>query len=156
MKNFTTYLFVMLMAMFWIFRIMVAFFYNIGIDFITVPIDLTFEIVLLFLTFISMILVVKRSMLGGLMYLLGNGLYFGYYIYTILTTMNGTLSLQNSTDLLFAVIGIILPLLVVGDTLLDKNRKAHPIDKKTDWFYTNKDYERKLDERADKNQYRIS
>ena len=64
MKNFTTYLFVMLMAMFWIFRIMVAFFYNLGIDFITVPIDLSFEIVLLFLTFISMILIVKRSLLG--------------------------------------------------------------------------------------------
>ena len=103
-----------------------------------------------------MILVVKRSILGGLIYLLGNGLYFGYYMYTILANMNGSLSLQNSTDLIFAVIGIILPLLVVGDTVLDKNRKEHPTDKKTDWFYNNKEYERKLDERADKNQYRIS
>ena len=36
----------------------------------------------------------------------------------------------------------------------DKNRKAHPKDKKTDWFYKNEQYDRKLDERADKNNYR--
>lgn len=155
MKNVTTYLFVMLMAMFWIFRIIVAFCYNLGVDFITEPIDLNFEIVLLFLTFFAMILVIKRSMLGGLIYLAGNGLYFGYYIFNILTT-NGEITLQNYTDLMFAVIGIILPLLIVIDTLLDKNRKAHPTDKKTDWFYKNKDYDREVDERADKNQYRIS
>jgi len=28
------------------------------------------------------------------------------------------------------------------------------VDKQTDWFYKNKEYDRKLDERADKNQYR--
>ncbi len=154
MKNFTTYLFVMFMAMFWVFRIIVAFCYNLGIDFITVPIDLNFEIVLLFLTFISMILVIKRSMLGGLIYLAGNGLYFGYYIYSLLTSMSAGLTLQNYTDLIFAVIGIVIPLLIVFDTLLDRNRKAHPVDKKTDWFYKNKDYDRVKDERADKNQYR--
>lgn len=155
MKNLTTYLFVILMAMFWIFRIIVAFCYNLGVDFITQPIDLNFEIVLLFLTFVAMILVIKRSMLGGLIYLAGNGLYYGYYVFNILTA-NQTMSLQNYTDLMFAIIGIVLPLLVVGDTVLDKNRKAHPTDKKTDWFYKNKDYDREIDERADKNQYRIS
>ncbi len=155
MKNLTTYLFVMLMAMFWIFRIIVAFCYNLGVDFITQPIDLNFEIVLLFLTFIAMILVVKRSMLGGLIYLAGQGLYYGYYIFTLLTE-NQTMSAQNCIDLIFAAMGIILPLLIVFDTLLDKNRKAHPTDKKTDWFYKNKDYDREMDERADKNQYRIS
>lgn len=155
MKNLTTYLFVMLMAMFWIFRIIVAFCYNLGVDFITQPIDLNFEIVLLFLTFIAMILVVKRSMLGGLIYLAGHGLYYGYYIFTLLTE-NQTMSAQNYIDLIFAAMGIILPLLIVFDTLLDKNRKAHPTDKKTDWFYKNKDYDREMDERADKNQYRIS
>ena len=55
---------------------------------------------------------------------------------------------------MFAVIGIILPLLIVIDTLLDKNRKAHPVDKQTDWFYKNKDFDREVDERADRNQYR--
>lgn len=63
MKNLTTYLFVMFMGMFWAFRIVVALLYSLGIDFITVPMDMNFEIILLFLTLISMILVVKRNTL---------------------------------------------------------------------------------------------
>ena len=38
-------------------------------------------------------------------------------------------------------------------TLLDRD-KNNPKDKKTDWFYTNEQYDRQLDERADKNNYR--
>ena len=156
MKNFTTYLFVIFMAMFWIFRIIVAFCYNLGVDFVTTPIDFNFEIVLLFITFFAMILVVKRSMLGGLIYFVSYGLYFGYYIYNILVNMGEATTMQSYTDLIFAAMGIILPLLVLFDLMLDRNRKEHPKDKKTDWFYQNEEYDRKLDERADKNQYRIS
>lgn len=155
MKKLTTYLFVMFMGIFWIFRIIVAFCDNLGVEFITKPLDFDFEIVLLFSTFISMVLVIKRSMLGGIIYLIGNGLYFGYSIYNILLLANTGLTMQNYTDLMFSVIGIILPILVIMDLLQDKNRKDHPVDKKTDWFYKNKEYDRKLDERADKNNYRI-
>lgn len=150
MKNFTTYLFVMFMAMFWVFRIIVAACYNLGVNFITAPLDLNYEIVLLFLTFVSMILVIKRSILGGIIYLIGNGLYFGMVIYQGLTATG-----SNYVDVLFALIGVALPFLVLFDLLLDKNRKVHPVDKKTDWFYKNKDYDRQLDERADKNQYKF-
>ena len=41
------------------------------------------------------------------------------------------------------------------DIFLNKDRKGSTRDKKTDWFYTNKDYDRKLDDRADKNQYKF-
>ena len=61
MKNLTTYLFVIFMAMFWVFRIVVSFCYSLGVNFITVPMDLNFEIILLFLTFFSMILLIKRK-----------------------------------------------------------------------------------------------
>ncbi len=70
MKSLTTYLYVTFMGMFWIFRIIVAFCYNLGIDFVTAPIDLNFEIVLLFLTFVAMILVVKRNIFGAIIYLI--------------------------------------------------------------------------------------
>lgn len=150
MKNFTTYLFVIFMAMFWVFRMIVAVCYNLGVNFVTAPLDLNYEVVLLFLTFISMILVIKRSVLGGIIYLIGNGIYFGMTIYQGLFG-----SSANYVDTFFAFIGILLPLLVLFDLLLDKNRKDHPVDKKTDWFYKNKDYDRKLDERADKNQYKF-
>ena len=150
MKNFTTYLFVMFMGMFWTFRIIVAILYNLDINFVTVPLDLNYEVVLLFLTFISMILVIKRSILGGIIYLIGNGLYFGMTLYKGLIGSG-----VSYPDMFFALIGITLPLLVLFDLLLDKNRKTHPVDKKTDWFYKNKDYDRQLDERADKNQYKF-
>lgn len=54
----------------------------------------------------------------------------------------------------FEFIGLIIPLAALFDVLLDRNRKEHPVDKKTDWFYKNKDFDRKLDDRADKNNYR--
>lgn len=76
MKNLTTYLFVIFMAMFWIFRMIVALLYNLGIDFITVPMDLNYEIILLFLTLISMVLIIKRSIFGGVIYLIRKWLIF--------------------------------------------------------------------------------
>ena len=53
-----------------------------------------------------------------------------------------------------SLVGMIIPIAVLLDLLLDKGRKAHPVDKKTDWFYKNKQFDRELDERADKNNYR--
>ena len=58
------------------------------------------------------------------------------------------------TNLFFDAIGILIPLIALIDVLLDKIEKLNPTDKKTDWFYKNKDYDRQLDERADKNNYR--
>ena len=57
-------------------------------------------------------------------------------------------------NVLFSLVGVALPLFTFFDLLLDKNRKNNPKDKKTDWFYNNKDFDRKLDDRADKNNYR--
>ena len=62
--------------------------------------------------------------------------------------------MNSYIDLLVALVGIAIPLFAFFDVLLDRNRKAHPTDKKTDWFYKNAEYDRKMDERADKNQYR--
>ena len=64
------------------------------------------------------------------------------------------LSMQAYTDMFFALIGVALPIVALFDILFDKSRKANPTNKKTDWFYKNEQYDRKLDERADKNNYR--
>ena len=42
---------------------------------------------------------------------------------------------------------------MLDESLLDKNRKLNPKDKKTDWFYQNEEFDRKLDDRADKNNF---
>lgn len=155
MKNFTTYLFVMFMAMFWVFRIIVAFCYNLGVDFVTVPLDLNLEIVLLFLAFICMILIVKRSMLGAIIYLIGYGLYFGTSLYNVLTGVTSAVGINYYTEILFSVIGLILPISILLDMILDRNRRANPKDQKTDWFYKGKQYDRQFDKRADRNEYKF-
>ena len=104
----------------------------------------------------AIILIVKRKLVGSLLYLAIHAVYFGGDVTDKLNIManNGQLTVAQSTDFIFSVIGIILPLAVLLDLLLDKNRKENPKDKKTDWFYKNEEFDRKLDDRADKNNYR--
>ena len=159
MRNLSTYLLVIFMVMFWIFRIIVTFMYELGSDFAgIVPLNKALEIILLFVVLICIILIVKRKMIGALIYLLAYGLYFGTDLTTKLTAMFGDMTQEitmgTSLSMFVSLIGVILPLAVLIDLLLDKQRKANPKDKKTDWFYKNEAYDRKLDERADKNNYR--
>lgn len=155
MKNLSTYLLVMFVAMFWVFRVIVAFCSNIGVEFMVQPYDFTFEIVLLFLTLVTTVLIAKRNMLGAVIYLIGYWLYFGATLLNIMSKISEGATMNSYVEILVAGIGIILPLAVLIDTLLDKNRKANPVDKKTDWFYKNKDYDRQFDERADRNEYKF-
>ena len=157
MKKFSTYLSVMFMVVFWIIRIIITLASELGKDFMGVtPINEGFEIAILFATLLCLILVVKRKMLGSLLYLTLHAIYFGGDVTEKLNIMaqNEPLTVAQSTDLIFSMIGIILPLAVLIDLLLDKNRKNNPKDKKTDLFYKNEDFDRKLDDRADKNNYR--
>ena len=68
--------------------------------------------------------------------------------------INQTLPTEQYMGTLFELFALELAIAALFDVLLDKNRKAHPTDKKTDWFYKGKQYDRQLDERADKNNYR--
>lgn len=157
MKKFSTYLLVMFMAVFSIIRIIVTIMSQLGKDFMgMVPMNEAFEIGILFATLVCMILIVKRKLTGAIVYLVLHAIYFGGDITNKLSILasNETLSLAQSTELMFSMLGIILPLAVLIDLLLDKNRKDNPKDKKTDWFYKNEEFDRKLDDRADKNNYR--
>lgn len=159
MRNLSTYLLVIFMVMFWIFRIMVTFMYELGSDFAgIIPLNKTLEIVLLFVVLLCIILIAKRKMIGALIYLLSYGLYFGTDLTTKLTAifedMTQEITMGTSLSMFVSLIGVALPLAVLIDLLLDKQRKANPKDKKTDWFYKNEAFDRKLDDRADKNNYR--
>ncbi len=161
MKNLSTWMLVMFMAMFWALRIIVAFTYEMGTDFGGIqPFNQTMEIVLLFVVLVCMILIIKRKIIGALIYLLTYGMYFGTNLFAGITTIvagNIEVSLSGMTfylNTLISLVGIILPVAIVFDLLLDKNRKANPKDKKTDWFYNNEQFDRKVDDRVDKNNYR--
>lgn len=161
MKNFSTWMLVMFMAMFWVFRIIVAFTYELGADFGGIePFNQTVEIILLFVVLVCMILIVKRKIVGALIYLLAYGMYFGTNLVTGISTIataNPDVSISEMElylNTFVSLIGIVIPVAILFDLLLDKNRKANPKDKKTDWFYKNEQFDRKLDDRADKNNYR--
>ena len=157
MKNFSTWLLACFMVMFWVFRIIVALMAQLNQEFFVTPFDETMEIILLFIVLLCLVLVVKRKMAGALIYLFAYGMYFGSDVATKLSALfedASQLGLNDYTALIISLIGIILPIAVLLDLLADKNRKAHPKDKKTDWFYKNEAYDRKLDDRADKNNYR--
>lgn len=58
---------------------------------------------------------------------------------------------QNS---IIGIIGIIIALCIVINIAFEKVKLRHFTDKKTDWYFDNDKYDRKFDDRADKNQYR--
>ena len=156
MKNFSTWMLVMFMAMFWMFRVIVAIMPEFGTTLGSiVPLNGQVEIILSFVVLVCMILVVKRKLLGAIIYVIAYGMYFGADLFNkVSLIMEGTLSNDGMLNALISFIAIVLAVAVLFDLLVDKGRKANPKDKKTDWFYNNEQFDRKLDERADKNNYR--
>ena len=155
MKNFSTWMLVMVMVMFWVFRVIVAVMPEFGTTLGGIaPLNQNLEIILSFVVLVCIVLIVRRKLIGALIYLLAYGMYFGVdVINNIQTVLNGA-SMETALNVYISIIGIILPIAVLADLLLDKGRKANPKDKKTDWFYNNEQFDRKLDERSDKNNYR--
>ena len=134
MKNFSTWLLVCFMVMFWAFRIVVTLMAELHQDFGgIVPLNKILEIILLFVVLVCIILVVKRKMIGALMYLLSYGIYFGTDILKNINTIievEGQLPATTFMNLFVSFIGVILPIAVLLDMLVDKNRKNNPKDKK--------------------------
>ena len=70
MKTVLNWLLVMFAIMFWVFRLVVTFLYSMKIHFMFVPYDMNIEVILLFVTVLSIILISKRKLLGGILYFL--------------------------------------------------------------------------------------
>lgn len=156
MRSVSSYLLLFLMVIFWVFRIVVAFTTSMGIEIGFEPLDMNTEIILLFVTLLCIGLVGKRKLIGAIIYVIAYGMYFGVDLYNnIINIVDGaTLTLTQGTNFLISFIGVIIPVAVLFTLLVDKNRTNHPVDNKTDWFYKNEEFDRKVDERADQNQYR--
>lgn len=162
MSNFSTWLLAIFMVMFWLFRAVVAVCTQYSIDLLGITAyNLTFEIIIAFVTVLCIILVIKRKLLGSLFYLLIYGMYFGEHLFNnIIPLIQG--ELQMTPDLVMNLlcdgIAIILAIFVVFDMVVDKGRKVNPIDKKTDWYFKNEKYDEELkarDQREDKNEYKF-
>lgn len=154
MKSVTSWLLVMFMIMFWIFRIAVAFQAQYAKDLGGfIALDYQIEVPLLFLTVLCFILVLKRFLIGGILYMASYGYYFGTYIMKNLS-FNEVMSTEITQNILVSALGVILAFCVLIDLIIAKTRKRDPKDQKTDWFFQNEQYDRKKDSREDKNEYR--
>ena len=155
MKKLSSWLIAIFAFLFWGFRFVATVLYAVGTELVLTPMDMSMEIVLLFITFICICFIPKRKLLAVTIYLVAHLFYYGMYIYqNIVAIINNTASLELYMNIFVALIGVIIPVAAFFDVLLDKSRKANPKDKKTDWFYNNEKFDRDLDERADKNNYR--
>lgn len=154
MQKFSTWMVLSLDIVFWIVRIIATYTSAMAIDFMITPINLNTEIMLLFVALLCFVLIAKRKLLGVILYLVSYLGYFGVDLWNNLVLTNGQISTANYMNVFFSFIGIALPIFTMLDWLLDKNKQLHPTDKKTDWYYTNKKYDIKKDEREDKNNYR--
>ena len=158
MKNVSSWLLVFFIGIFWMFRIAVTLSSQFGGDFGGfIVFDNTLEIGLLFFTLLCLILILKRVIWGGILYFIANCLYFGGYIvnnfFPALLNPEGIdmIVLQNS---IVGILGIVLALCAIIDIAAQKVTAKHFTDNKTDWYFNNEKYDREMDERADKNQYR--
>lgn len=162
MSNFSTWIIAIFMIMFWLFRAIVALCTQYSIDFLGLEAySFNFEVIIAFITIICIVLVVKRKMVGSLIYLVIYGAYFGEHLVANLILVlqgNATITMDLSMNLISDVIAIVLALFSVIDMLIDKERKINPVDKKTDWYFKNEKYDKELkerDQREDKNEYKF-
>ena len=156
MVSLFSYLITFMAVLFWIFRVIVTIMFDWGKDFFAVPLNEYLEIAVIFATLPCLLLVIKRNIIGAAAYLGIYAAYFGTALYESITKINESgVTIADSANLACVVAGIVIAVLVFIDVLFNKNRSLGKSNKKADWFYDNKDYDREFDERADRNQYRI-
>lgn len=162
MANFSTILLAIFMVMFWLFRAIVALCTQFSVDLLgIVAYNFNWEVIIAFATLLCILLVVKRKLIGALGYLMLYGVYFGeHFVAALITVIKGqaTLTVDLSMNLISDLVAIALAIFVLLDMLIDKGRKANPIDRKTDWYFKNEKYDEELkarDQREDHNEYKF-
>ena len=156
MKRMSSWLLVFFMVLFWVFRVIVAIETQTGQDFGGfIAFDFKMEIAMLFLTIICFILVLKRNLIGGIIYLGGYVYYFGgYLLVDAFPKISNGVDMSLVQNMAVAILAIFIALFVFLDIIIDRKTNNNHKDNKTDWFFKNEKLDRKMDERADTNQYR--
>lgn len=148
-----SYLNLIMVVIFWVVRIIATIATSLGKEIPITVFNMNVEIALLFITFFCFILILRRKILGAFVYMLSYAGYFGTYLFTKLSS--GEIIQAGYLDIFIATLGVVVSILVFLDIGLNKNQKNFSLHKKTDWFYKNEQFNRQLDERADKNQYKF-
>ncbi len=155
MESFANWMIVIFLVMFWIFRVIVAYFYAKGQEFMVAPISLEIEIIMLFISIICIACIVKKYKVGGFVYFGISLCYYGLDLYNDFTGIVSGSSFQNlgrASQIFASVVGMSLAIAALIDVLSYDLKTTE--NKNTEWFFNSK-VERQKDERDDKNQYRI-
>jgi hypothetical protein len=156
MTTLFSYLLTFLGVIFWGFRAVITVLYELKVDCFATPLNLNMEIVVLFATLPCLLLVFKRNIIGAAGYFGIYGAYFGTALYDAFMNVKDVgYTVMNVSDILLLIAGVLIPFLTFIDILLNKHRGNFGADSHTKWFYSNEKYDRKFDERADRNQYRL-
>ena len=155
MKSITNIVLTIFAIAFWVFRVIVVVCATLHIEFPVETINSAIEIPILFITIMCIVLIYKKSFIGGIIYFAMYAGYFGMDIYTKLS--NSSINTEAMIlNIAIDIIGIVISLFNFIYVIYASNKKTAVSTKKTDWFFQNKKFDRELDERADKNNYRIS
>ena len=155
MRTMSHYLIIMLSAMLFIFRLVVVFTTVLGIEFIVQSINVNYEIVFLLVMLVSIILMTKSKLTGAIIFVASSLAYYGPTLLNQLTYLSSnTISIEVAMQIVISLVCVIIPIFAFFIIAFAKQQEKKPVNKKTDFFYKNEAYDRKYDERADKNNYR--
>ena len=156
MKTFSHYLIVMLMVMLFIFRLIVVFTTTMGIEFFATSLNPQMEIVLLFVTLPCIALIAKSKVIGTIIMIIGSIMYYGPNLFNnvLFIFNNNVVTVELILSTIISLVSVLIPIVAFFVVMFAKQQEKHPVNKKTDFFYKNEEYDRKYDERADKNNYR--
>ena len=155
MRTMSNYLIIMLTILLFIFRLVVVFTTTMGMEFMVKAINVDYEIALLFVMILSIILMSKNKLLGPVILVVASLAYYGPSLLSQITYMSSnTMSFDLAVEAVISMVCVIIPIFAFFIIAFAKEQEKRPVDKKTDFFYKNEAYDRKYDERADKNNYR--
>lgn len=153
MRTMENYLIIMLSVILFIFRLIVTITTVLGVDFMIQTINTNYEIILLFITIISIILMTKNKLIGPIIFTAASLAYYGPDLLSRVM-VSGAISAESATQIVCSVCCLLIPIFSFFLTAVAKAQEKKPVDKKTDFYYKTDRYDRKYDERADRNNYR--
>lgn len=123
MKSLFSYLVTIFTVMFWFFRLVIALTTTLKIDIGIEVTNITYEIVLLFISLFAIILIIKRNIIGALIYFSTYLLYFGTEAVGLTyNLLEGTLMTTQYLNLFFSIIAVLLAIVTLIDILFNKER----------------------------------
>lgn len=130
------------------FRFYVVYLVSKDVNFAVKPLNMTVEVIMLFVNIVLIYLIFKRKLAAGI-------IYFGLYLAYFGTSLMHFIGQGDNINAFFSGVAILIAFLNFIDLLFNNGRVGRKGDRKTEWFYKTDKYERDDDPRSDKNRYRI-